>query len=29
LWKIPERLYGDNRTRHRLLIPCDGCVKDF
>ena len=28
-WKIPERLYGDNSTGYRLLVPDAGCVKGF
>ena len=26
-WKIPERLYIDNRTWHRLWASHSGCVK--
>ncbi len=28
-WKVPERLSGDNRTGHSLLITNAGCVKGF
>jgi len=27
--KIAERLYSDNSSRYRLLIPCDGFEKRF